>query len=454
MNLAHSSLGEKIVEQSIKLFMRGDAEKHAGTLLNWAEKIARDPNHLRIIKGMRSAFSDPSNNWSQLFHRLMNETDPNIRSRMAVNFFFNATLLGMQRQREVSVQEGIHVPWAILIDPTEKCNLNCVGCWAGDYQRNKELDYDILDRILSEAQEIGIGFIVISGGEPLLRKNDLVALARKHRSQLLHIFTNGTLIDEQFVKDMKQLGNITVAISIEGLEEATDRRRGKGVFKKVMHAMDLLKENGCIFGVSTTYSRNNTEELGSEEFVDLLVDKGVAFGWYFTYIPIGKDVDLEMMATPEQRAYMFERILHFRRTKPILLVDFWNDGELTNGCIAGGKSYFHINAAGDVEPCAFVHFSNCNIKDVSLKQALGNSLFRAYQKRQPFNRNLRRPCPLIDNPEALRDMILESKARPTQLSREGNGIEFVEKIIPYSQAWAEVADSIWDPSPLMGSTIE
>ncbi|TDA66920.1 MAG: radical SAM protein [Clostridia bacterium] len=445
MNLAESYLGEKFLQQGIKLILRGDPERNIVFLLNWGDKIARDPRHKEFIKSFRHFLvDDRDNNWYQLAHRMLTETHPKIRQQLAVNFFINAGLLGIPRQKKASEEIGAHVPWGILMDPTEKCNLNCTGCWAGDYQRKQELDFATMDRILTEAEELGIYFIVISGGEPLMRKQDIVALAEKHPGQVFHLFTNGTLIDEAFVADMKRVGNITVAISLEGMEQTTDERRGHGVFKKVMRAMDLLRENGIVFGVSVTYTRKNTEEVGSDEFVDLLCDKGVAYGWYFTYIPIGKDVDLEFMATPQQRAYMYERIQYFRQTKPIFLCDFWNDGEAVNGCIAGGRTYFHINASGEVEPCAFVHYSTCNIKDISLKEALGNPLFKAYQKRQPFNTNLRRPCPIIDNPEMLRDIIHESGAYPTQLHANETIDEFVGKIEPYSEAWGELADQIWE----------
>ena len=232
---------------------------------------------------------------------------------------------------------GHSVPWAILIDPTERCNLNCTGCWAGDYQRSEELDFETLDRVMTEAEELGIFFTIMSGGEPTLRKRDIIKLAEKHPSQVIHLFTNGTLVDDEFVAEMMRVGNITLAFSIEGFEESTDSRRGKSVFKKVMEAMDRMRKAGLIFGVSVTYTRKNTEELASEEFVDMLVDKGATFAWYFTYVPVGKDVDVELMATPEQRAYMYEKVLEYRRTKPIFIMDFWNDGEISHGCIAGGK---------------------------------------------------------------------------------------------------------------------
>lgn len=441
INLANNILGEKIVEQGIKYIVNGTEEK-LPFLLNIAEKVAVDPVHKQNVEGVRKVLQDKESNWYQFSKKLFREIHPNIKKKMAVNFFLNASLLGVPRQKEMGEKLGVSVPWAILIDPTEKCNLNCTGCWAGDYQRARDLDFETLDRVITEGEELGIYFTVVSGGEPLIRKDDLIKLAEKHPDQVIHIFTNGTLIDEDFVKEVVRVGNITFAISVEGLEESTDERRGKGVFKKVMKAMDLLREHGCLFGFSATYTRKNTEEIASDEFIDLMIEKGCTFGWLFTYIPIGKDVDLELMATPEQRAFMFENVCRIRNEKPIFVVDFWNDGGSSNGCIAGGRRYFHINAAGDVEPCAFVHYATCNIKDVSLSEALQNPLFKAYQKRQPFNKNLRRPCPLIDNPDAMVEMIKESNAKPTQLTCDETVEEFAEKLQKYANEWGKVADEL------------
>ncbi|MDI3534772.1 MAG: hypothetical protein PWQ82_1137 [Thermosediminibacterales bacterium] len=442
MNIAETYLGEKVLEQGLRYILH-EPEKKLPLILNWAEKIATDPNHKQNIKNLKKVLEDENSNWYKFAQKLLTKTHPKVKERLAVNFFINSSLIGVPKQKQVSKKIGASVPWAILIDPTEKCNLNCLGCWAGDYQKAKELDYETMDRVLSEAEELGIYFIVVSGGEPLVRKKDLIELAEKHKDQVFHIFTNGTLIDEKFVSEMGRLGNIVVALSIEGFEKTTDFRRGEGVFKKVLHAMELMRDSGMVYGFSATYARNNTEELASEEFIDLMIEKGATFGWFFTYIPIGKDVDMEMMATPEQRAYMFERIKHFRQTKPIFLVDFWNDGEASNGCIAGGRRYFHINAAGDVEPCAFVHYSTCNIKNVSLVEALKNPLFKAYQKRQPFDENLRRPCPIIDHPEKLLEMVKESGAESTQLHDDETIDEFAEKMKKYASSWGSIAEKIW-----------
>lgn len=442
MDLARSLLGEKVIQQGIK-FLVNEPMDNMEKILDWIEKIPMPEHHKRNVASVKKFLEDKDSNWYKYAERLLTQIHPNVKQRMAVNFFVNANFLGVPKQMENAKKLGCSVPWALLVDPTERCNLSCIGCWAGDYQRKEELSFEVLDRICTEAKDLGIYFIVMSGGEPLIRKNDILKLAEKHNSMVFHLFTNGTLVDDELIKNMQRLGNITVAFSIEGFEETTDRRRGKGVFKKVMSAMDKMREAGLLYGVSVTYTRNNTEELASEEFVDMLVDKGVAFAWYFTYIPIGKDVDLEMMATPEQRAYMYDRILEYRRTKPIFIMDFWNDGEASHGCIAGGRRYLHINAQGEVEPCAFVHYSTCNIKNVSLREALRSPLMLAYQKRQPFNKNMRRPCPLIDNPEMLKEIVEESGAYSTQLSANETAAEFAEKLKPYAEKWGEIADKIW-----------
>lgn len=442
MNLAESYLGREMLEHGVKLLVH-TPEGDLGRLARWGERIAIEPAHKRMAAGVRRFLEDKESNWYQLAHRLLTETHPTVRERMAIDFFVNACLLGVPRQKAMAKVVGASVPWAILMDPTERCNLRCRGCWAGEYQRQRELDLETMDRICTEGEELGIYFYVISGGEPMVRKDDLLELARRHPDQVFHLFTNGTLITPEFARKAAELGNMTFALSVEGLEATTDQRRGKGTFQKVLHAMDTLREAGLIYGISVTYTRLNTEELGSDAFIDLMIDKGASFAWFFTYIPIGKDVDLEYMATPEQRAYMFDRIQAFRRTKPIFLMDFWNDGEAAHGCIAGGRRYFHINANGDVEPCAFVHYATCNIKEVSLKEALQNPLFKAYQARQPFDQNHRRPCPLIDHPDQIQAMVHEAQAYPTQLDPDETVDEFAAKMAGYASAWGMKADGIW-----------
>lgn len=433
---------EGAIVKSLLGYLADNPEKNLASILKWGETIATAENHKNYCRTWSKMMADEGNNWRALAVRLFRETSPTVRNRLAVNFFLNAGALQPARVRKMEEKHGVHIPWAILIDPTGKCNLRCKGCWAADYDRTADMDFATIDRVLTQAEELGIHFFVLSGGEPAVRMDDVLALARKHNESVFHMFTNGTLISEEVAGKVAEAGNITFAISIEGLEESTDARRGPGVFNEVIQAMDNLHKAGAVYGFSATYTRVNTEEIAGEAFIDLMIEKGCALGWLFTYVPVGGAGDLEYMATPDQRALMFRQVRKWRAEKPIFVADFWNDGEAVGGCIAGGECYFHINSVGEVEPCAFIHYSNLNIKEASVLDALRSPLFQAYQKNRPFNKNLLRPCPLIDNPEWLEAMVEESGARPTEMSRV-SAANLCRPLHGYAEGWGRVADALW-----------
>ena len=193
---------------------------------------------------------------------------------------------------------------------------------------------------------------------------------------------------------MLRVKNFMPAISIEGFEEATDSRRGNGTYQKIIHAMNILQERKLPFGIFCCYTSANAEVIGSEEYFDQMIGMGAKFAWFFTYMPVGKGAVKELMATAEQREMMYHRTREYRRTKPIFTVDFWNDGEYVGGCIAGGRCYCHINANGDIEPCAFIHYSDSNIREKTLLEAYQSPLFMGYHDNQPWNDNMLRPCPI------------------------------------------------------------
>ena len=287
---------------------------------------------------------------------------------------------------------------------------------------------------------------IYSGGEPLVRKDDIIALCNKHSDCQFMAFTNGTLIDEDFAKEMLRVKNFVPAISVEGFEEATDLRRGKGTFAQVERAMKILRENKLPFGVSCCYTSKNVEVIGSEEYFDQMVNWGAKFCWLFTYMPVGKDAVPELMVTDEQREFMYHQVRGFRKTKPIFTMDFWNDGEFVEGCIAGGRRYIHINANGDIEPCAFIHYSDSNIKEKTLLEAYQSPLFMAYHNNQPFNENHLRPCPLLDNPGRLTEMVESSGAFSTDLQNPEDVRELSEKCEEKAEKWAITADKLWQCS--------
>jgi MoaA/NifB/PqqE/SkfB family radical SAM enzyme len=414
-NFAKKFVAEEIIKQALN-YLEKDPEKNFLKVLELADKVARTENHHQEIAAIKESYK--TNPAIKQYIQRLSQVAPSYKNGMIMNFFVNAGLMGIPRQFEIAKELGVSVPWTILIDPTSACNLNCIGCWAGKYKKSDSLEVDTINRIISEAKEMGIYFIVLSGGEPTVYPH-LFEIFRKNPDVGFMMYTNGTLIDDEMADKMLEVGNVSPAISLEGYRDSTDARRGEGVYDKIMAAMDRLHQRGIIFGISVTVTRQNADELfATDDFVDHVIDKGAIYGWSFHYIPIGKDPNVDLMITPEQREMLAYRVPEIRAKKPLFLADFWNDGTFTGGCIAGGKRYFHINAKGDVEPCAFVHFAVDNIKNKSLKEVLQNSLFKSYQKRQPFGENLMAPCPIIDHPDALRAIVLESGAKPTHPGAE------------------------------------
>lgn len=261
------------------------------------------------------------------------------------------------------------------------------------------------------------------------------------------VVINGTLIDDAFADEMLRVKNLVPAISIEGFEEATDFRRGEGTYRKVTEAMTRLKERKLLFGISCCYTSKNVEVIGSEEYFDSMIDMGAKFAWLFTYMPIGAAAVPELIATAEQRKFMYEQIHKFRKTKPLFTMDFWNDGDAVGGCIAGGRGYCHINANGDMEPCAFIHYSDSNIKEKTLLECYQSPLFMAYRRNQPFNENMLRPCPVLDNPGRLTQIVEESGARSTDLESPERACDYCNRCVPAAEKWAPVADELWNSLP-------
>ncbi|WP_206457838.1 radical SAM protein [Anaerovorax sp. IOR16] len=424
-------------------YLDKDPEKNLPKLMEWVDKFSKKDVYPTQRRAIREVISDPNSNWCQLIHSLYTDIDDEVRKTLFENFVLNATLVGSQQIKASKEKYDCNVPWAILMDPTSACNLQCTGCWAAEYGNKLNMSIDTLNSIVEQAKELGIHMFLYSGGEPLVRKKDIIDLCSKHSDCVFTAFTNGTLIDEEFADDMLRVKNFVPAISVEGFEKDTDFRRGEGTFSKVVSAMDLLKRKKLPFGISCCYTSKNYEIIGSESYFDQMIQWGAKFCWFFTYMPVGKDAVPELMATAEQREYMYHQIRNFRKTKPLFTIDFWNDGEYINGCIAGGRNYLHINANGDIEPCAFIHYSDSNIHENSLLDALRSPLFMEYRKNQPFNGNHLRPCPLLDNPGRLTDMVENSDAHSTDLQSPENVRDLSDKCLNAAQNWAPVADELW-----------
>jgi len=393
-----------------------------------------------FFKRIRKNLTEESSQY-QLYKRILVDSNPNFRDKIFENLLIQGAVLN-QKKRKREIENGIEVPATILISPTMRCNLSCSGCYASDYTKNEDLEFELIDRIIQEGKEIGVAFYTILGGEPFIR-DDLFDIYKKHNDVFFNVFTNGTMIDENIVKKLTETGNIIPTLSLEGFQEETDQRRGREVYERVLKAMDILNAHKIPFGYSATVTRKNINVITNDEFVDMMIYRGAIIGWYFLYMPIGKNPVLSLMPTPEQRLFLKERRDYIRANKPLFIIDFWNDAPYVGGCIAA-KRYIHINHRGDVEPCIFTHFAQANIKNTSLKDALSCQFFKEIRGMQPYSDNLYLPCMLIDNPDISRQLYNKCEVYPTHEKATCLLFDIASEIDKYAREVKEIYTEVWE----------
>lgn len=415
-------------------------------LVNMAEKLSGRIFPKRVFDGFRTALNDENNVWFDYAMKFVNDVDRENLKKMFLSFALGAGYHGTKAVRENREKYKCNIPFIMLLDPTSACNLRCKGCWSAEYGHKFNLSYDELDSIVTQGVELGTHLYMFTGGEPLIRKDDILKLCRKHPNCTFLAYTNATLVDQKFCDDMKDAGNLALAISIEGSQETNDYRRGNGAYETSVKALDLLQKNGCLYGISVCYTAKNIDEVTSDSFLDLMISKGVKFGLYFNYMPVGTNADVELIPSPEQRTFMYhwlKKVRNSKTGKPMFVMDFQNDGEYVGGCIAGGRNYFHVNSAGDMEPCVFVHFSDSNIRTHTILEALQSPLFMAFHHNQPFNDNHLRPCPMLENPDYLRKIIKVTGAKSTDLVNQEGVENLCAKCDKFAKYWQPVADKLW-----------
>ena len=438
-------------------YVRKNREEGIVKLVDLMEKYMSDEKMDVNYNTVRNMIRDKDCTLNKYMNRIIDEIDPHVLKTTALNLGYEAFFYGTKTIRKMREVHQCNVPWLILMDPTSACNLHCTGCWAAEYGNRLNLTFEEMDNVITQGKELGIYFYMFTGGEPLVRKADIIKLCEKHNDCAFLAYTNGTLVDEAFCEQMQKIGNLYLAISLEGFAEVNDLRRGNGVFGKVMNAMSLLKQHGLIFGTSICYTSKNIETVTSDEFVDLLVENGSRYALYFHYMPVGNEADVSLLPSVEQRKYMYTRVREIRNMKHgkgLFTMDFQNDGEFVGGCIAGGRNYFHINANGDAEPCVFIHYSGANIRENTLLECLKQPLFMAYRDNQPFNNNQLRPCPMLENPEILQRIVKETGAKSTDLQSPETVEHLCAKCHEYADKWAPEADKLWNESTHMEHAYE
>lgn len=397
---------------------------------------------------------------------------PNIRKRLLENLVGRIMFPGSDAKKNFIARNKIHPPGFLTISPGATCNLQCTGCYANSSSSEKALlDYKTFSRILSEKESLwGSYFTVISGGEPLLWRSDgkdMLDIFREFNREYFMMYTNGTLIDRKMARALADAGNVTPAISIEGFEDATDGRRGKGTYRKILETFSNLREAGVPFGVSLTATRKNVDALLSDEFIDFCFgEQGALYGWFFHYMPIGRAYTMDLVVTPEQRLWMYQRQQTLLNDKKLFFLDFWNGGPISHGCLAGGRrgGYFYVNWNGDVTPCVFFPYSTANIRSVyagggDLNSLLFSDFFRDirkwqteygfaqdYKKVSPEIGNWLRPCPMRDHHRKAQELIDKHNASPVDLPAADalTDSEYHKMLNAYGDRIGELTQPLWN----------
>lgn len=432
---------ETLVKTGAQLLSK-DPEKNVDKLFDVIKKAVKDPDNLRRVEFVEKYYHDNPATY-EFIQNILKTTDRKCIEKLFANFFANATWYAMPKRAKVFAEEDVKLPFVILLSPSMRCNLRCTGCYAGNYSKEDDIPYEEVDRIVGEARNLGIYYFVILGGEPFFNEY-MLDIYEKYNDVMFTPFTNGTLFNEVLADRLQKLGNVMPMFSLEGFSKETDARRGNGIFDKVMHGMDLLRERGILFGVSSATGRFNIDTVVSDEFIDMLIEKGAKMIWYFIFMPVGTAPDTDLMLTPEQRIFLGKRSKEIRTKKTIFTVDFFNDAPYVGGCIAG-KYYCHINSHEDVEPCIFAHFSTYNVKGKSLKDAFKQPFFKELRARQPYNKNMLMPCMMIDNPNVIREVTAKVDAKPTDAGAELmiHDEVFMGKLDKLAADFAPVAAKAW-----------
>jgi len=434
----YTAMQRQVINQMLKLASSDDKTKIVSAF-RLAEKIT--PDHYKgSVRFVAEKVRDDHPALSMARY-VTTKLSPRCRDRFIECLIVNTLLRGSGRRTDLMERTGMMAPMTVLMSPTMRCNLTCDGCYAAEYSPDQDLDRDLLQKIVDEGNDMGVFLFTMLGGEPLMY-DGLLDFVRENEDAYFQVFTNGTLLDQDLVDELAEVGNVAPMLSIEGTPEMTDLRRGPGVHRQVMEVMDRLGEAGVPFGYSVTVARNNWRILISDEFIDPLVEKGAMISWHFLYMPVGRDPSTAMMLTPEERNEFRIAIHRVRDMKPIFPVDFWGDAPWVQGCIAG-RHYAHITSEGWVEPCIFTHFATDNIRDVSLLEAFNSPYFREIRKRQPFNHNLLMPCMLIDNPEQSREIMALTGATPTHPGAESMFTELRADLDAYSAEVERVYAPVW-----------
>lgn len=317
--------------------------------------------------------------------------------------------------RQKEADQGTHIPPFLIASITNQCNLHCTGCYAranascNDDASKRLMDAKQWREVFMEATQLGISFILLAGGEPLMRQDVLMEAARYDRI-VFPIFTNGLMIQEDYLQLFNEHRNLVPMLSIEGYEAETDERRGEGVYQHLVDTMNAMRKKGIFYGASITVNSENVDQVTDPEFLSTLYRRGCKVVVFVEYVPVdGSEASKAMAFDEDDRAYMEDRLNTARGLfDEMVFIAFPGDEKASGGCLAAGRGFFHINATGGVEPCPFSPFSDTNLQDQGIKAALKSPLFTKLKEAEVMMTDHQGGCALFEQ-EALVQSLLASR---------------------------------------------
>jgi MoaA/NifB/PqqE/SkfB family radical SAM enzyme len=316
-----------------------------------------------------------------------------------------------ERVRNKLERQGIHIPPFMIISITNRCNLACKGCYAQLQHRSQvgEISISKLRAIIEEGKELGISIVLLAGGEPLVRP-EILEITKDHPELIFALFTNGLLSNEKLVKQFKAQKHVVPIISLEGLETQTDERRGNGVYEQGQQVMGRFKHNGIFYGVSITMTRINFAIVTGRQFIQGLINQGCKLFFFVEYIPVQTGTE-DLILLGDQRQIIIDLMDEFRAKYPGLFIAFPGDEEQFGGCLAAGRGFIHISANGELEPCPFAPYTDTNLQDIPLKEALQSKLLEMIRENHGELKETQGGCALWQKREWLNSITIESKCR-------------------------------------------
>ena len=401
---------QAVSNQILKMF--GNlSNKNLLRIVELLEKFTSNEHHKKGVASIKRMIEEDSQA-IQATRRIIQNLNPNARAGLLNNFLLGNLLIGYRKRYKFWEEHHVPPPGTLMISTTLKCNLRCFGCYAGTHEHKNELSREEVENLIIEAGKTGTNTITLLGGEPFIVPW-LLDVMEKFNKTAFKVFTNGLLLDDEKVAKLAELGNAALFIGIDGLEKETDARKGKGAFKGALKAMKKLSDAGVAVGYSTMVSSRNIDEIYSDEFIDTMIEHGAGFGWAAVAIPQGKACkETQLIPSEEQKARIKDLVSNVRRNKPIILIDFYSDARITEGCGAG-RTNIHVNANGDVEPCVLFPFAVDNIREKSYTEILKSDFFKGLRKVHKRYPGEMQTCMMVYKPKDVLEVIQEVGARET-----------------------------------------